>query len=150
MSITNKITTVRMAGIVVTLVTAASWTPFAVAQREAPAADTGVAQLSPPESKATYRNGTYSATGEYGGGPSYLPVTVTLANGVITQLEVKTPATNPISLVYQRRFATAVRQVVVGKPISEVKVGRMAGSSLTPDGFNAAIEQIKKQALSTN
>jgi hypothetical protein len=46
----------------------------------------------------------------------------------------------------QRRFAAVVPAVVVGKPIAEVQVGRLAGSSGTPDGFNRAIEQIKKQA----
>ncbi|MGH2449825.1 MAG: hypothetical protein ACRDGE_00855 [Candidatus Limnocylindria bacterium] len=46
----------------------------------------------------------------------------------------------------QRRFAAAVPAVVVGKPIDEVKVGRLAGSSGTPDGFNDAIQRIKRQA----
>ena len=36
--------------------------------------------------------------------------------------------------------------VVVGKPIDEVRVSRLAGSSGTPDGFNEAIEKIKGQA----
>jgi hypothetical protein len=39
-----------------------------------------------------------------------------------------------------------VPQVVVGKPIDEVRVSRLAGSSGTPDGFNEAIEKIKDQA----
>lgn len=37
--------------------------------------------------------------------------------------------------------------VVIGKSIDEVKVGRLAGSSGTPEGFNNAIEQIKEEAL---
>ena len=55
-------------------------------------------------------------------------------------------ATNPISRDYQERFADAIPVLVVGKPIDEANVSRVAGSSGTPDGFNAAIEQIKRQA----
>jgi hypothetical protein len=36
--------------------------------------------------------------------------------------------------------------VVVGKRIDEVKLDRIAGSSGTPHGFNAALERIKEQA----
>lgn len=46
----------------------------------------------------------------------------------------------------QNRFADAVPAVVVGRNIDEIKVGRIAGSSRTPDGFNAALERIKAEA----
>jgi hypothetical protein len=46
----------------------------------------------------------------------------------------------------QERFAEAVPERVVGKPIDEVRVARLAGSSGTPDGFNAAIEKIRERA----
>jgi hypothetical protein len=36
--------------------------------------------------------------------------------------------------------------VVVGRPLDQVKVGKLAGSSGTPQGFNDAINQIKRQA----
>jgi hypothetical protein len=67
-------------------------------------------------------------------------------NGVIKTVNVTPHATDPTSLRLQRRFAAAVPAVVVGRPIAEVRVGRLAGSSGTPDGFNEAIEKIKKQA----
>jgi hypothetical protein len=35
---------------------------------------------------------------------------------------------------------------VVGKPIDEVRVGRLAGSSGTPDGLNDALRRIKAEA----
>ena len=62
-------------------------------------------------------------------------------------MEVTPHATVPRSLELQRRFAAAVPKVVVGKPIDQVNVGKLAGSSNTPKGFNAAIRQIKDQAL---
>jgi hypothetical protein len=55
-------------------------------------------------------------------------------------------ATNPASLECQRRVAAAVPVVVVGKRIDEVKLDRIAGSSGTPQGCNAALERIEEQA----
>jgi uncharacterized protein with FMN-binding domain len=99
---------------------------------------------------STYENGDYTATGQYGSLPSSITVTVTLVDDVITAVKVTPHATNPTSLDLQRRFADAVPAVVVGKRIDEVKVGRLAGSSGTPDGFNDAIRKIKEQALLYN
>lgn len=96
-----------------------------------------------------YADGVYRATGQYGGGPSFITVTATLENEVVTAIEVTPHATDPTSLDYQRRFAAAVPEVVVGRRIDEVNVGRLAGSSSTPDGFNAALQQIKGQSQSS-
>jgi thiamine biosynthesis lipoprotein len=96
--------------------------------------------------RSPYRDGVYTATGQYGSLPSSITVRVTLRNGVIRAVTVTPRATNPTSLALQRRFAAAVPAVVVGRPIARVQVGRLAGSSGTPDGFNRAIEQIKTQA----
>ena len=93
-----------------------------------------------------YADGIYMATGEYGSLPSSISVTVTLVSDIVTTVEVTPHATNPTSLDLQRRFAAAVPAVVIGKHIDEVKVDRLAGSSGTPDGFNAAIQLIKEQA----
>lgn len=93
-----------------------------------------------------YKDGVYTATGQYGHGPSFLTVTVTLSADIVTAVQIQTPAKNPTSLDYQRRFAAAVPAVVLGKPLASIKVGRLAGSSGTPDGFNAALAQIKQQA----
>lgn len=122
------------AGISVPLVVAGAWSPGA-------AQACGAASAANP-----YRDGAYTATGQYGSLPSSITVTLTLADGVITQVNVRTHATDPTSLDYQRRFAAAVPRVVVGRPIAQVKVGRLAGSSGTPNGFNAALEKIKAQA----
>lgn len=93
-----------------------------------------------------YTDGVYEATGEYGNQPSFITVTVNLEDDKITKVEVSPHATNPTSLDLQERFAEAVPAVVVGKRIDEVDVGRLAGSSHTPNGFNDAIRQIKEQA----
>jgi uncharacterized protein with FMN-binding domain len=93
-----------------------------------------------------YKDGTYTATGEYGGLPSHLTVTVSLKGDLLTEVHVKTLATDPTSLEYQRAFAEAVPKVVQGKRLRDVKVGKLAGASGCPIGFNDALAQIKKQA----
>jgi thiamine biosynthesis lipoprotein len=106
----------------------------------------GCATAATHTTRSPYRDGVYTAAGRYGSLPSSITVHVTLRNGVIRAVNVTPRATDPTSLALQRRFAAAVPAVVVGKPIAKVQVGRLAGSSGTPDGFNRAIEQIKQQA----
>jgi hypothetical protein len=88
----------------------------------------------------------YSATGQYGSLPSSIGVSVTLVDDVITAVTVTPRATDPTSLDYQTRFAQAVPALVVGRNIDEVNLSKVAGSSGTPDGFNAAIQRIKAEA----
>jgi len=91
----------------------------------------------------SYGNGVYSARGEYGGQPSHISVRLRLTDEIVSEVSVTPHATDPTSLDYQQRFAAAVPGVVNGRHISEVNVGRLAGSSGTPTGFNDAIRQIK-------
>lgn len=117
------------------------------AVRSAAAADAGITRSrSDSKQDSSYADGVYTATGQYGSLPSSITVTIALGDDVITAVTVVPHATNPTSLDFQRRFAAAIPAVVVGKPIDQVKVDRLAGSSGTPDGFNAAIQQIKEQA----
>jgi uncharacterized protein with FMN-binding domain len=111
------------------------------------ASNTSLAAPGPPSSRrSNYADGTYTATGRYGSLPSSIAVAVTLVDGVITAVTVAPRATEPTSLAYQTRFAQAVPALVVGRHIDEVNLSKVAGSSGTPDGFNAAIQQIKAQA----
>ncbi|MCU1533024.1 MAG: hypothetical protein JWO49_2595 [Arthrobacter sp.] len=100
----------------------------------------------PPVSGSDYADGQYRADGPYGSLPSSIGVTVTLADDIITDVTVAPHATDPTSLDLQNRFAAAVPAVVVGRDIDEVKVARIAGSSGTPEGFNAALARIKAEA----
>ena len=114
---------------------------------DAPLADAQSVEPSEAASKQSrYADGVYTATGQYGGLPSSLTVRVRVEHGMIARVEVGTPAKDPTSLGYQKRFAAAVPAVVVGRPIDQVKVGKLAGASGCPDGFNAAIAKIRTQA----
>lgn len=100
-------------------------------------------------SAADYEDGTYNAMGEYGGGPSYLDVTVTIDDGFVTSVTVEPQAENETSLGYQERFAAAVPDAVIGKSLDDADVGKLAGASTCPDGFNDALAQIRDQARAT-
>jgi uncharacterized protein with FMN-binding domain len=101
---------------------------------------------SPSSRRSRYADGTYTAIGQYGSLPSSIGVSVTLVEGVITAVTVTPQATDPTSLDYQTRFAQAIPALVVGRTIDEVNLSKVAGSSGTADGFNAAIQRIKAQA----
>ncbi|EST23030.1 FMN-binding protein [Streptomyces niveus] len=106
-------------------------------------------RLAAPTATASgsgYADGTYSADGEYGTQDSSIGVTVTLDQGVITQVEVAPHATNETSRDFQDRFAQAAPEAVEGRPIDDVQLDRLAGSSGTPDGFNDALAKIKAEA----
>ena len=95
-----------------------------------------------------YKDGKYEAVGEYSyhSGKESIDVTVTLTNGVIEEVDVKALAKSSISKEKQADFIANYKEQVVGKNIDEVNLGKISGSSLTPLGFNAALDDIKSQA----
>lgn len=123
----------RMARLALSL--AALWTSNAAA---AP-----LAAAPPPRH---YADGVYTATGQYGGRPSFITVTVTLDDDVITDVTVTPHAVVPHSLELQHRFAAAAPKVVVGRRIDQLKVDKLVGSNGSPVGFNAALAEIRRQA----
>jgi uncharacterized protein with FMN-binding domain len=96
---------------------------------------------------ADYRDGTYTVRGVYGGAPSYMTITVTLADDTITDVTVEPmPDNNDTSRGYQERFAAAVPEEVIGKSIDDLEVGIIAGASGCADGFNDALAKIRDEA----
>ena len=55
------------------------------------------------------------------------------------------PAARPAST--RTKFVSNFAALIVGKDIDEVSLDKVAGSSLTSSGFNAAVETIKSDAL---
>ncbi len=96
-----------------------------------------------------YADGDYSATGEYQspGGRESIEVDVTLESGVVTSATVVGNATAGNPLRYQTEFEEHIADEVVGVDIDQLSVDKVAGSSLTSDGFNDAIEKIKADAV---
>lgn len=110
-------------------------------------ADTGATSETGADS-ASYADGTYTADGSYQTPETVeeISVTLTLADGVVTEVEVTGDPQAPESERYQGEFIDGIDDEVVGKAIDELDVSRVAGSSLTSGGFNDAVESIKEQA----
>jgi len=108
----------------------------------------GVTPSSETAANATYTNGTYTQTGAYStpGGRESITVTVTLENDTIIATELTQHATAGDSRQYQSRFASGYKDLIVGKDIDTVSLSRVAGSSLTSNGFNDALDVIKADA----
>lgn len=96
----------------------------------------------------TYKDGTYNATGSYSspGGRQSIELTVTLKEGIIISTSLVADATDRDAKDYQSQFADNYKNLVVGKNIDRVALSRVAGSSLTSNGFNDALDQIKSDA----
>lgn len=108
-------------------------------------------QVKVPESTdiSQYKDGTYSATGTYlsPGGRESIQLTVTIKDGVIASTAIKNNATDLEAKEHQELFSGHYKELIVGKKISEVEsLSRVAGSSLTSNGFNNALSQIKDDA----
>lgn len=96
-----------------------------------------------------YKAGKYTSEGEYTSpaGPEKVKVTVALkADGTISDIEFVGETEHPMSKKFQGLFASGYKPLVMGKKIDEVQLDKVSGSSLTPKGFNDAIEKIKTQA----
>lgn len=95
-----------------------------------------------------YRDGTFTMEGAYMThvGQKHISVKVVLKNEVITDADVTEEADDPMSKRFQEAFIGGYKQFVVGKKVDEVKLSKVASSSLTPIGFNNALDAIKKQA----
>jgi uncharacterized protein with FMN-binding domain len=112
------------------------------------AGQAGGASADPVDPSATFRDGTYTATGHYisPGGPSAIAVKLTLKDNKVSTVTVTPKAENPTAISYETRFASGVSALVVGKRITELKVTKVSGSSLTSMGFDKAIAAIEERA----
>lgn len=126
--------------------------PTTAASTSAPTAmPSGEAMAMEGTTEATgdYKAGKYSAEGEYTSPaqPEKVKVDLSLsADGTITDISFTGEAANPTSKKFQGQFANGYKALVMGKKIDEVKLDKVSGSSLTPMGFNDAIEKIKAEA----
>ena len=112
------------------------------------AATTSTSTSTTTVASSPYKDGTYTATGSYmsPGGADKIGVTLTIKNGVVTDASVAPMPGDHMSQRYQTMFASGYTTYVVGKNLSDLNVGKVSGSSLTPQGFNDAVAQIRAQA----
>ena len=99
-------------------------------------------------SSGSYKDGTYSATSDYyvPNGNESIKVTLTVANGVVTNSQVMNSEYDRESAFYQEEFASQYKRSVVGKKLSDIQLSYVAGASDTTQGFDDALSQIRNQA----
>lgn len=95
-----------------------------------------------------YKDGTYTASGSYRTPQSTetVQVTLTVAGDTVTAAEFSAEPETSQSAEYQSAFRSGYKSQVVGKKLSDIDLTRVSGSSLTPIGFNAAVDDIQDQA----
>ncbi|MBI4232124.1 hypothetical protein HY605_02735 [Candidatus Peregrinibacteria bacterium] len=96
-----------------------------------------------------YEDGSYTEVGNYESpaGTESVTVTVALKADVVESVNVVSNAVNETSKKMQGLFIDGVGSLVVGKKLDEIGgLAQVNGSSLSPLGFNAAIEAIKLDA----
>lgn len=111
-------------------------------------AQTGNTQSSSNTGQSEYKDGTYTSNISYmsPGGKDSLGVTLTIKDGVVTNSSLKLGPGDQGSTFYQGQFESGYKSVVVGKKLSDLKLDRVSGASLTTAGFNEAVVNIRAQA----
>jgi uncharacterized protein with FMN-binding domain len=96
----------------------------------------------------TYKDGTYTADGSYSSpdGEEEIAVRVTVKSNVITAVRVTSVTAVGEGEQYQVRFESGISAVAVGKNLASLSVSNVSGSSLTGQGFNAALDTIRTEA----
>lgn len=97
-----------------------------------------------------YKDGTYTATSDYfvPPGQESIKVNLTLSSGTITSVSIQNSEGDRDSALFQENFASQYKQYVVGKKISSLRLGVIAGASDTTQGFADALSQIAAKAQS--
>jgi hypothetical protein len=104
---------------------------------------------TPKPGKTSYKNGTYSAKGDYTyhSGSEQITISLTLKDDIVTDTTFQAVPSVPMSGKFQKMFSDNYKPMVIGKNIGEVcGLDKVSGSSLTPKGFNDACLKIQAQA----
>lgn len=96
------------------------------------------------------RSSSFTASSDYyvPHGTESIQVSLTVGNGVITEASIQNSGSNRQSGRYQDDFTSAYKSYVVGKKISGLKLGIIAGASDTTQGFNDALNLIATKVQS--
>ncbi len=109
--------------------------------------DSGDSSTSSKEDTGNYADGDYSINSTYGPvGEDSIDVYLTIKDQNITAVKVVGHALTSLSEDHQNDFSEAVQGVVVGKPLKDLKIDKLAGASWTSDAFNKALDVARQEA----
>ena len=110
-------------------------------------ADDPNSTASDKQDTGNYADGTYSINGQYGPvGEDTIDVQLTVKDQNVTAVKIVGHPFTSISKKHQNDFAKAVPDAVVGKPLKDLKVDKLAGASWTSEAFNKALEVARQEA----
>ncbi|MGL5831071.1 MAG: hypothetical protein ACRCZE_02875 [Candidatus Altimarinota bacterium] len=114
-------------------------------------ASTMVNSEKPTESevKVTYNNGTFEGEGSYmsPAGEELVKVSMVLENGLVKSMDLNVDTENNTSKKFKGLFKAGIDELVIGKSLDEIQgFAQVNGSSLTPKGFQQAVEAIKAES----
>ncbi|MEO8262969.1 MAG: hypothetical protein ABI566_10415 [Pseudolysinimonas sp.] len=103
---------------------------------------------SAPARTSAFLDGTYTADGSYQApsGIESITVELTVVDDVVTAVSTSGHATDHEAQEFQTLFSSAISSEAVGADLATLSVTRVAGSSLTSNGFNSALDDIRSQA----
>ncbi|GAA2903323.1 FMN-binding protein [Microbacterium esteraromaticum] len=115
------------------------------------AADAETGDAAPGTSSdvtAPYADGTYTAEGSYQTPETVetIEVALTIADDAVSDVTVVGDPIAPESKNYQGQFIAGISDEIVGVKVDDLDVDRVAGSSLTSEGFDQALAKIKDEA----
>lgn len=97
-----------------------------------------------------FSNGTYQATLSYyvpKGHPDEITVTLTLADDIVTDLEIGHYASNGESEKHQARFKQDFDETeIIGKSLTDVAPSRIGGATITSKAFENTLLSIADEA----
>ncbi len=103
---------------------------------------------SSSSSTTSYKDGSYTASSSYyvPHGTNTISATVTVSNGKITAVTTNDNYTDNESAMYIDSFESSVSSSAVGTSLADASFSRIGGASLTTEGFNNVLDEIRTQA----
>ncbi|MEQ1665680.1 MAG: FMN-binding protein [Bdellovibrionales bacterium] len=113
-----------------------------------PAQSTARTSTTNTGTKTLYKDGTYTSEASYRvpHGTNTIAIKVTVSNDKISAVSAENSYSDRESRGYISGFMDALSGAVVGEKADSANVSRLAGASLTSDGFNQALESVVSQA----
>jgi len=82
------------------------------------------------------------------GGVERQKLSLTVEDGVVTDMDMTIETTIAASIEYQQGFLKEVAPIVVGVPLAQLgEFDRLSGASLTTNAFNEAVDLLKQKLL---
>ena len=110
-------------------------------------ADDESSTKSDKQDTGNYADGEYAVNGQYGPvGEDTIDVHLTVKDQKVSAVKIVGHPFTSISKKHQNDFAKAVPDAVVGKPLKDLKIDKLAGASWTTEAFNKALEVARQEA----